>query len=266
MKRIGITVRLSKGLWTNGINQNAIYFANLLKEIGYSVYLIHDLKDEHDDIHGIKAVTIDKSFSIPFNLMVQFGFAIQLPLYERYKDKNKNVKLIAYECGNRFIMDMEAVLFKPNENTVIKNTVKPDQIWSIPQMEKSNLEYYKFLNGQNNATVVPFIWEPLSIEKYCIDNNIKPYSLRATNRVGVFEANSSVMKNIILPIAALDVYQTQYGNLSDVILYTTEHLKTGETFKALVTKTKMFEEGILFSQARLPIMYALNNLSDIVFS
>ena len=48
MKRIGITVRLSKGLWTNGINQNAIYFANLLKEIGYSVYLIHDLKDEHD--------------------------------------------------------------------------------------------------------------------------------------------------------------------------------------------------------------------------
>ena len=38
--------------------------------------------------------------------------------------RNKNLKLVAYECGNKFIMDMEAILFKDDEDTVIHDKVK----------------------------------------------------------------------------------------------------------------------------------------------
>lgn len=266
MKRIGITVSLSKGIWSNGINQNAIYFANLLKEIGYSVYLIHDLEDEIEDIKGIKTLTINKSYVIPFDLMVQFGFAAHKPFYDKWKSRSKNMKLVFYECGNKFIMDMEAILFKQQEDTVIKDKVKPNQIWSIPQMEKSNLEYYKFLSNQANATVVPFIWDPMSIEDYCKEHGILTYTSRETKRIGVLEANSSVMKNMLLPTVILDGYEKEYKDLEKVILYTTEHLKNGETFKSLVSRTQLFKKGILFSNPRLPVLDVLSKDLDVVLS
>jgi hypothetical protein len=266
MARIGITVCLSKGLWTNGINQNAIYLANLLKETGYSVYLIHDLPDEIEDIKGIRTLTINKSYAIPFDLMVQFGFAVHKPFYDKWKSKSKNMKLVFYECGNKFIMDMEAILFKQEEDTVIKDKVKPNQIWSIPQMEKSNLEYYKFLSNQNKATVVPFIWDAMSVEDYCKDNNIQTYTPRETKRVGVLEANSSVMKNMLLPTVILDEYEKEYKDLEKVILYSTDRLRNGETFKSLVTKTQLFKKGIIFSNPRLPVLDSLNKELDFVLS
>ena len=51
---IGITINLRTHIFSNGVNQNAIYFANLLKEIGYTPYLIYDGDNEFEDINEIK--------------------------------------------------------------------------------------------------------------------------------------------------------------------------------------------------------------------
>ena len=68
---------------------------------------------------------------------------------DKYISKNSNVKLVAYECGNKLIMDMESMIFKDDDKFIVSDRAKPDQIWSIPQMEKTNLDYYKFINMIN---------------------------------------------------------------------------------------------------------------------
>jgi len=267
MKRIAITINLKvSSLFSNGINQNAIYLANLLKEIGYSVYLVHVLEDDVDDIVGIKTISLKKAFNIPFDLVFQFGFTMHQPIMDIFKTKNKNIKLVAYECGNKYIIDMESILFKPDKDTVIEDRAKPHQIWSIPQMENSNLDYYKFLNRQERATVVPFIWEPLAIEDHMQEKGYSLYTERNLNRIVVLEANISVMKNILLPIVAIDKYYKDHKHIEKVVLYGTDHIKTNKTFMSIINRTKMAKDKKVFANPRENTVDVLNTLGDVVFS
>lgn len=267
MKRIGITINLkASSLFANGINQNAIYLANLLNEIGYTVYLIHILDEDVDDVVGIKTISIQKAFNMPFHLVFQFGFAMHQVFMDKFKAKNKNVKLVAYECGNKYIIDMEAILFKPNDDTVISDRAKPHQIWSIPQMENSNLYYYKFLNRQEKATVVPFIWEPLAIEDHMQEKGYKTYTKRPLDRIAVLEANISVMKNILLPIVAIDKYYKDNKHVEKIVLYGSDHIKEHKTFMSIVNRTEIAKDKKVFANPRTNTVDVLNTLGDIVFS
>lgn len=267
MKRIAITINLKvSSLFSNGINQNAIYLANLLKEIGYDVYLVHNLEEETDDVVGIKTLTFKKAFNMHFDLVFQFGLAMHDAIMNMFKAKNKNVKLVAYECGNKYIIDMEAILFKPNEDTVIADRAKPHQIWSIPQMENSNLDYYKFLNRQDKATVVPFIWEPLAIEDHMQEKGYGLYTERSLNKIAVLEANISVMKNVLLPIVAIDKYYEDHKHIEKIILYSTDRIKTHKTFMSIVNRTEMAKDKKVFANPRTNTVDVLNTLGDVVFS
>ena len=69
--RIAITINLGTSLWSNGLNQNAIYLAMLFQKLGHNVDLIYD-----DDVRlfgpkksspGLQAKSI-----IGFGLQVKF--------------------------------------------------------------------------------------------------------------------------------------------------------------------------------------------------
>lgn len=273
MKRIGITIDLKTSLWANGINQNAIYFANLVKEIGYMPYLIHNIDQEVEDINGIKAINLKKSEHVPFHLVVQFSFIITAKMFSAFKIKNKNVKLVSYKCGNEFIIDMESILFNSHEkrtDSISLNKTNPfqipDVIWSIPQMETSNLQYYKFTNKQEKATVVPFIWEPLAIEDYCKDHRIGVYKNRDINRIGVLEPNISVMKNVLLPIAIIESYYKKNKNISKVRLFSSEKLKENKRLLQIIEDTEIYKDKLVSAESRFPIAKNLNEFTDIVVS
>lgn len=273
MKYIGITIDLGTNIWSNGINQNAIYLANLLKEIGYIPYLIHLLDKEIEDINGIKSVSLKKSKNIPFNLIVQLGFIVTESTFNIFKQKNKTVKLVQYKCGNEFLVDMESILFNTNEKRTeslsqsnVNRPQKPNQIWSIPQMENTNLQYYAFMSKQDKATVVPFIWEPLAIEDYAIENNFTTYTTRDLNRIGVMEPNLSVMKNCLLPMVAIESYYKQNKNISKVRLFSTEKLRTNKRLLQLIGSMDIYKDKLVSAEGRIPTLDALNKYIDLVLS
>jgi len=266
MKRIGITINLDVDLFSNGINQNAIYLAKLLKSIGYNTYLIGGINKKHNPIGDIKVISFDDAWKIPFHLIIKLGASCETVLFNRFKEKNKNVKLVFYDCGNKYIMDMEAILFKPSENNINTNTARPHQIWSIPQMEKTNLDYYKFLYNQEKATVVPFVWDPMYIESISKEKGYTTYSNRSLNRVGVLEPNRSVMKNILLPLIILDKYYKKFKDLNQVILYTSDQIKYSETFKSAINLTSLLEDKKIFANKREYILDIINKSIDVVLS
>lgn len=273
MKYIGITIDLKTSLWSNGINQNAIYLANLLKETGYIPYLIHTLQDPVEAVNNIKTISLKESKNIPFNLIIQLGFIITKPVFDIFKQKNKNVKLVHYKCGNEFLVDMESILFNANEkrtDTLINiktNPVqKPHQIWSIPQMENTNLQYYAFMAGQDKATVVPFIWEPLAIEDYAVENGFETYSYRDLNTIGIMEPNLSVMKNCLLPLITIEQYYKKNKGLSKVRLFSTEKLRTNKRLLQIIGDLTIYKDKLISAEGRIPTLEAINKHIDIVLS
>lgn len=81
MKRIGITISIRDSIFSNGVNQNALYLARVLKKCGYIVDLICANQKTVDDVKiyekNINAFLLEKSYQIRYNLIIQLGFTVE---------------------------------------------------------------------------------------------------------------------------------------------------------------------------------------------
>jgi hypothetical protein len=241
MRKIGITFDPpinAVSMFSNGIRQNALYFMETLQLIGYDVLLIvEDSKVEKmTNLYGIKElkwIKLSEIFDNNFDVIFQFSAEVHVTYIERIKElkKHKNIKLISYNCGNEYLLDMENALFGKNsqnyrsawENTTQFSKLKElhpvfDQIWSIPQMSYQNLKYWKTLY-RCDSIEVPFIWSPVATEQYQRDSiqlglPDLMYKKRDTKKISIFEPNINSMKWFF---PALLVCENAYRMNSDSI-------------------------------------------------
>lgn len=278
--KIGVTINVgNSSIWSNGVNQNGIYLGMLLKEGGHDSNIIYsqstadnNTKKFLDEIPtGVNSIELQESFKTKFDVVIQLGLTIEKSFTKHWKEQNPNVKIVAYECGNHFIIDSEKILFNAHSGNVKSNRVLEapefDQIWSIPQMENSCLSYYKFKRQCKNATVVPFIWDPIAIESNAKKKNYQLYSPRDIKKIAVMEPNISVMKNCIIPIVTLDNFVREYENkLEKIFLVGGQKIKDNETFKSLITGTELLKRKLLTAEHRVQTHRMLNNYVDLVLS
>jgi len=281
---IGITINLtSSSIWSNGINQNAIYLANLLATAGHSIILIfsdsnsknkksvNTLKKIIKGNDNITSMDIVQSFNVRFDVLIQLGISIENTWMNAYKKHNSNIKTINYECGNHFLIDSEKILYNhlggdkpPKREAVI---IKPDQIWVIPQMENTNLHYYQHRRDCNKATVIPFVWDSMALEENAKSNNFKTYTKRDINKVAVMEPNISIMKNCIYPIVILEKFvKYEKDELKKIMLIGADRIKNNYTFKKLIKDTTLFKKGLLSAEARFQTHMVLEKHVDMVLS
>jgi hypothetical protein len=220
--KIGITFNLIEkliSLFSNGINQNTLYFFELLSNIGYDViFILDDTKITESninilyDIFGNKEIKYTKFSNIlnyDFDIIIQLSFSFWQDISIINYLKYTNTKVVGYLCGNSYIIDSEKILYnqhksnlnnKSNFSYTLKNG-KPifDEIWSIPQMVNTNLHYWKTLY-RCKCIEVPFIWSNTSIKITTKLLNLSSedeilYKNRGINKsIGIFEPNISIMK------------------------------------------------------------------------
>jgi len=274
MKRIGITVKINLSLFSNGINQNALYLGRVLKKTGYIVDLICSDQKTYDEIKqyetDINVFTLEKSYKIRYNLIIQLGFFVDKKHFNSWKLKNEKLKLVAYECGNHFLINTEKILFKKDDDTKIfedygKYVAIPHQVWSIPQMENSNYSFYQFYTKQDKVTVVPFIWDPFVIEKGFNERNEGTYSPREILRCSVMEPNISVMKNVIMPTIILEKNQ-RYNPLKEIYYFGSDVLKNSKPFIDFIKTTDIFKTNVVSVENRFPTPKILSDHTDFVLS
>lgn len=278
--KIGITINIgNSSIWSNGVNQNGMYLGMLFKEGGHDSNIIYsqstadnNTKKFLDEIPtGVNCIELQESFKTKFDVVIQLGLTLEKSFVNHWKKQNPNVKIVAYECGNHFLIDSEKILFNAHNGNVkpgrALQTPEFDQIWSIPQMEKSCLSYYKFKRQCENATVVPFIWDPIAIESNAEKKNYGLYSPRDIKKIAVMEPNISVMKNCIIPIVALDNFVRNYENeIEKIFLVGASKIKENETFKSLITGTELLKRKLLTAEHRVQTHRMLNNYTDLVLS
>jgi len=274
MKRIGITLKINNGLFDNGVNQNALYLARVLKKCGYIVDLICADQKTIDNIEPyekeINTFTLDKSYNIRYNVIIQVGFSIEKVHSNKWKLKNNEIKFVSYECGNHYLINTEKILFNKNLETNYfrgkeEFDQKPHQVWSIPQMEKSNYTFYQFKNKQEKVTVVPFIWDPFVIEKSFEIREKSTYETRPIERCSIMEPHLSVMKNSILPIVILDKNQ-KINPFKHIYVFGSEKIKESKPYIDFVSSTELFKQKVISFEHRYPTAKILPDHTDMVLS
>jgi hypothetical protein len=212
--KIGITFNVPKdyvSLYSNGINQNALYFFEVLKNIGYETRLIISGEKEENFKNILEKITFYKyNYSVlenvyldEFDVLFEFGFSLSKNILSNLKLFGS--KIVSYKCGNSYIIDSETVLYSQHDtrkgfgeflnNKKLSN--RYDQMWSIPQMYKQNKHYWEILH-RSECIQIPFIWSSNSINFIKsileIDNEDEIKCTKKNNKIAIFEPNISIMK------------------------------------------------------------------------
>lgn len=280
--KVGITLDISRGsLFTSGINQNALYLALLFQKGGHESFLIYSKRQKEGnsfnqikelELGNVKLITFEDVVKEKLDIAISLGITIEKNMAQSFRSHNPNIKFISYKCGNEFLVDAETYLYNTHESRAeLRKTIDPvvpDAIWSIPQMENTNLQYYSFLQGTDNSTVVPFVWDPLSIEYSSKKMGGVEYNGRKINRIAIMEPNISMMKFCIPPSIVADrVFKNHKDiEIEKLMLIGANAVKDNTRFKSLIARMELFKHKKMSADGRHSTPYILQNWAQIVLS
>lgn len=282
--KIGVTINKIEGLnslFLNGVRQNAIFFSNVLKEIGYDVYLI---STESFDFLDFRVVTLNDITNFDFDLVVQFS--LQIPTDILINLKNKGVKLVSYNCGNDYVLDTEMALFGKFNKMLYRHTSWKgktqyseltekifNQIWSIPQMSHQNLNYWKTLY-RTECIEVPFIWSPQLDEMMLVELNKHDgidfnYQKRETSKVVIFEPNINTIKWCYPALLVCENAFRINTNSIDHVYVT--NVQSNERFNIdffneLVKPLDLYKSGKISIESRWNALFFMSKFANIAVS
>ena len=120
MKTIGINIRITESdysVWSNGLRQNIFILAQTFSLLGdYKVYIVNTGEKSIPmgpnlswDTEKFKTVHYD---DIKDDLDVYFVMGAEILTEQGYYLKKRGCRIVYYNCGNRYLIDMEDILFK----------------------------------------------------------------------------------------------------------------------------------------------------------
>jgi len=278
--KVGITAVFAEGdsLFSNGIRQNGMMLAKLLKLAGHEVTIIN-FKNVNRmtkfpwDTNEYKTVNIFDEPLYPEQLDVLIHLhTIPKPSETlQYKELNPNLKVIGYRCGNNYVNDMESILFKAHTTTeqFITHDTNLDAIWYVPQQKLNNHDYISIL-GRTESNAIPFVWDPMFIEEHVKmynNKNVKYTPSEGPKRVSIFEPNINVVKYSVPSILAIEHAYRQRPDLIGFMYASNTHkLIDINLFKGMMNQLDIVKDGKAQFTHRYPIVHYLESRTDIVAS
>lgn len=278
--KIGISVGMQKPnetVWTNGIKQNVLNFADLLlrSKLGHEVALINTCQNADYgkidwDTERFQLFHYNEMFDLNLDLMVWMGAQVDDAFILKLKEKG--VKQLFYKCGNEWIISTENVLFNHVHRPEAPGFSELyDEFWMIPQLMYSAKGFLQTMH-RIEPKEVPFVWSPMHIDRIIETNGhtkedylYKPS--RGRKRVSIMEPNLNVVKNCIFPMM---VAEQHYRDNPDVWkhLYIVNAYKLREhrEFKGLVNKLDLQKDKLLSVEQRFTTPMFLKEYTDVVLS
>ena len=287
---IGITVNIAKenqSLFSNGVIQNAIFLVKLFRQAGHNAYLVNASEIQAPYTNKVewdctKIPTLDWSAAqIKTDVLLLVGVIYDRKSIEEYKALNKNNKVIYYVAGNKYIMDMEGVMFNL-EDRQSGYDLDIDELWVIPQHWNTCKDYLRVLYNLDESKVkqVPFVWDPMFLDKQTAkytnqpdeEPNVEmmpiylPNKDNANKTISVFEPNINVVKWSMIPTLIMEDYYRNGGDFNKINLFGSKKLIESELYKGLLSKMDMFMKDPVKINIlpRVEIVIALTNTDVVV--
>jgi len=284
--KIGITLSLksySESIWTNGMKQNVLMFAHLLKKSknNYEVCILNNIKVEGDKLTKAKYLEdldiyyFDDKY-MDMDIIFMMGAQIHESKILKFKE-DPNKKYVAYKCGNSYVLGMENVLFGKNEKKYMEVETTFDEVWYIPQQHETNYGYFKTLY-RTNSVMVPFIWHHKfllesvkEIEKHHKEGKYKkgykyePFKERKT--IGVMEPNINIVKYAMIPTMVVEeCYRGEIGKerIRSLMITNAEKLKTNHEFMGVVKTFNLYKDKRISGESRFQTAFVLSQHLDVL--
>lgn len=196
--KIGITLDIPScytNLFSNGINQNSLFFCETLLNCGFSVkFIVRDDYMEEDDLldklfydERFEYCMLKDSVKEQFDIFFIFGYMIGTREIEILREMG--TKIIPYFCGNDYLMDTEKILYNQHpdkDGFKHLDSQEFEEIWSIPQMYEMNKDYWEIIYN-TKCREIPFIWSPRVL-----------YQLEKLHEASYFYSKKKMQKNIAI--------------------------------------------------------------------
>jgi hypothetical protein len=283
--KIGITIGLKdnkESIWTNGIKQNVLMLHRLLKNSTkeYEIKLLNTIEVDWSTkptyLNDIDICTFKDNF-MDMDLLIVMGAQISNSDIKKFKtDTNK--KVISYKCGNNYVITMENILFKEEEEGKLHQFEEDyDEVWYIPQQDEVNKGFFKTLY-RTNAFIVPFVWhnqyllEALTdIEKGFQKGQFKKdyrYEIgKEKKRIGVMEPNLNIVKFSLIPaMITEECYRGEIGkkHIDKLMLTNSEKISKNKEFLAMVRTFDLYKDNKITAESRYQTAYILSQHIDVL--
>ena len=292
--KIGISASVPSHMFNNGIHQNTLYFYDVLKNIGYTPYLVvtnpdyvkfkKSPPDGWDSSHYENVVSVSQMYRIGFRAVVTFGVQISHLVLQQLR--HLGVKLVSYVCGNEYLINSEAILYGHGESGSFEQD-KPnprkslfDEVWLIPQMMELNECYKRTLSRCAKVIEAPFIWSPNGIETIAkkagttlndflyINAKTQTHDNKS-KRLAIFDPNISIMKWFLPSFVLCErAYQLSPQLVDRIYITNAFREKIGDTLNAkkienTVRYTDLFLDKRVFFEKRFITFEFMKTHADV---
>ena len=281
--KIGITFNLESqvtDIWANGANQNVIHLYHLFQHSD----LIEDVvlvswgpEKRTTPPEGFMLEGMNLKFAYVEDVIDELDVLIEGTLVIEPSQVTRihehGGKVVCYNMGNDFMMDMVNLLFDKIAGRVFNGTTF-DAVWMIPQHENTCKSYFSIMY-HCPSYVVPAIWSPIFCdqvikrikEEHNLDFGYKPSLDQKAKRIASFEANINVVKTCFTPILICEqAYRQHPEKIKNVYLCNTYDKKDNPTFFNFIGRTDLVKDGVMTVEGRYQMPDFLTRYVDIVLS
>ena len=285
--KIGITIGLKdnkESIWTNGIKQNVLMLVHLLKKShkNYEVFLLNTMNVDFTEYKPSYLKDIDIHYFndkyLEMDLIIVMGAQIHNYQIDKFKESGDHKKVISYKCGNNYVITMENILFKKDEDEAKTHQIEDryDEVWYIPQQDEANRGFYKTLY-RTTSIIVPFIWHHKFLVESIVDvhkgfkagNYKKDYTYQPKEKkiIGVMEPNLNIVKFCLIPtMIAEECYRGEIGKekIEKLRITNSGPVSKNKEFLSMISTFDLYKDGKISAESRYQTAYMLTQYLDVV--
>lgn len=267
--RVALTASFDKGLFCNGLNQNIVFLAELLQDMGHECSLIinHDPEKSKDAPDNLPIVHRDSlSDQDPFDFVLQTAWVLRMEDTDIIKDKNPNNINVHVHYGNRLLADVEQCKW----DTFPCGQYRIDEVWVSPHYEFS-VPYFKTFYKTSRVSILPYIWSPkyvkLHNEIFAAAGNDCFYDPTAVKNIAIVEPNLNMTKNCLPSILIVEEMARHSPELLSLLrVYCSSVVCEKKYFRALMWDLDIVKNGKVSFQGRKLLSSIFREQANVVVS
>ena len=263
-----LTASFDKGLFTNGLQQNIVFLAELLQDIGHTPIMAvnHSIDKCVDPPTGILIIEEKEILDYDYGYICQTGYVLDNQMVDKIKDKNPDTKNVHIHYGNRMLADIEQCKW---DNIAISGH-KVDEIWTSPHYEIA-IPYFKAYYNTQKVFVLPYIWEPKYIDMHdrlwTKAGKSCKYDPKRPKNIAIVEPNLNMTKNCMPSILiAEEALRTNIDLFDRLTVYCSDAIREKKYFRSWMWNLNLPKVGKVDFSPRKRISTIFSSEANIVIS
>lgn len=236
---IVLTASFKNGIFCNGLQQNIVFLAELLKKLGHNPLIcidhsIDECIDPPADILIVEKIEILEHVN-DLGFILQCGWSLDKEVVDYIKNKNPQCKNVHVLYGNSLLADIERCSW---DTHVAIDPYLVDQVWISPHY-KFSFDYFKAYYKTEKVFELPYIWSP----KY-LDMHEKVWNKEGLScfykpgdekNIAILEPNLNITKHCLPSIMIADKVFRDFGDCMNMVsVYCSTKLMNKKYFKTLM--------------------------------